>query len=135
MTANRRRDTGPEIALRRELFSRGLRYRVDHPIRCDEGRPIRPDVVFTRRMVAVFLDGCFWHGCPEHQVIPKANRTYWEPKLRRNVERDREVDRRLREAGWLVVRVWEHQPIAEACDAVIAALQAADSSGIASQCA
>lgn len=133
MLSNRRRDTRPELVLRRALFSRGLRFRVDYPICCDDGRPIRPDVVFTRRRVAVFLDGCFWHGCPEHQVIPKANRGYWEPKLRRNRERDRETDRRLIGAGWRVVRVWEHEPAAAACDAVIAALQAADSSGISSQ--
>lgn len=133
MTANRRRDTGPELALRRALHAMGLRYRVDHPVRCDEGRPIRPDIVFTRRRVAVFVDGCFWHRCPDHQVMPKANREYWEPKLRRNVERDRETDRRLGRAGWRVVRVWEHESAAAACDAVIAALQAADSSGISSQ--
>ncbi len=110
MRSNRRRDTGPEIALRRALFKRGLRYRVDHPIRCDEGRPIRPDIVFTRVKVAVFIDGCFWHGCPEHQVVPATNQDYWIPKLSRNRERDLEQAHSLRAAGWRVLRFWEHVP-------------------------
>lgn len=106
---NRRTDTKPEIALRSELHRRGLRFRKDHPIRVQGRRPIRPDVVFTRARVAVFVDGSFWHGCPEHQVVPKSNPDYWIPKLRRNVERDREVDAVLEDDGWTVLRAWEHE--------------------------
>ena len=83
MRANRRRDTGPELALRRELHRRGLRYRVDHaPI---AGLRCRADIVFTRARVAVFVDGCFWHACPEHGNIPTANREWWQAKLELNV--------------------------------------------------
>jgi DNA mismatch endonuclease, patch repair protein len=92
----------------------GLRFRKDHPVRPDAGRPIRVDVAFTRHRLAVFVDGCFWHGCLEHQHLPKSNTDYWLPKLARNVERDRETDRRLHEAGWAVLRHWEHVPAAEA---------------------
>ena len=106
---NRRSGTKPEIALSSGLHRLGLRFRRDYPIRVGSGRPIRPDIVFTRARVAVFVDGCFWHGCPEHQVIPKSNRDYWVPKLHRNTERDREVDEALTDAGWLVVRIWEHE--------------------------
>lgn len=128
MQGNRRRDTLPELALRRALFAKGLRYRVDFPIRVDSGRPIRADIAFTRAKVAVFVDGCFWHGCPEHQVIPARNRDYWEPKLRRNVERDRETDRRLSDAGWRVVRIWEHESPGEALECVVEAVGRASQS-------
>lgn len=111
---NRRTDTKPEVALRSELHRRGLRFRKDHPIRVEGRRPIRPDVVFTRARVAVFVDGCFWHGCPEHQVVPKSNPDYWIPKLRRNVERDREASAILAAAGWTVLRFWEHEDPAQA---------------------
>lgn len=107
MQANRSRDTGPEIAIRQRLHARGLRYRVDaRPL---EGLRRRADVVFRPAMVAVFVDGCFWHCCPSHGTIPATNADYWIPKLARNVERDRDTDRTLRSAGWRVVRVWEHQ--------------------------
>ncbi len=107
MQANRSRDTGPEIAIRQRLHARGLRYRVDaRPL---EGLRRRADVVFRLAMVAVFVDGCFWHCCPSHGTIPATNADYWIPKLARNVERDRDTDRILRAAGWTVVRVWEHQ--------------------------
>lgn len=115
---NRRRDTKPEIALRSALHRRGLRFRKDYPIRVEGRRPIRPDVVFTRAKVAVFVDGCFWHGCREHQVVPRSNPDYWVPKLRRNVERDRETDAALRAAGWIVVHVWEHEDVVEAVERV-----------------
>lgn len=108
MVANRRRDTGPELAVRRLLHSRGLRYRVDTaPL---TGIRARADIVFTRARIAVFIDGCFWHMCPEHFIMPKSNLEYWEPKLRRNVERDRIADELLREAGWRSLRYWEHEP-------------------------
>lgn len=121
---NRRTDTKPEVALRSELHRRGLRFRKDHPIRVEGRRPIRPDVVLTRARVAVFVDGCFWHGCPEHQVVPKSNPNYWIPKLRRNIERDREVDAALEDDGWTVLRFWEHEDPAQAAVTVALAVRA-----------
>lgn len=106
MRSNRRRDTSPELAVRRRLHAAGLRYRVDFaPL----GGRRRADIVFTRQHVAVFIDGCYWHGCPDHATFPKRNSDYWLPKLARNVERDRETDQSLREAGWTVLRFWEHE--------------------------
>lgn len=105
--ANRRTGTKPEMRLRSALYHRGHRFRKDHLLRAGVVR-VRTDVVFTRWMVAIFVDGCFWHGCPEHQRLPKPNRDYWVPKLAANVERDRRVDDALAEAGWAVVRIWEH---------------------------
>lgn len=110
MQANRRRDTAPEIQLRRELHRRGLRYRVDMPVRAG-GAKARPDLVFTRARVAVFVDGCFWHRCPEHGLEPRANSTYWKPKLAANVARDARNNADLAREGWLVVRVWEHEQV------------------------
>ena len=75
---------------------------------------MRPDIVFTRKRVVVFVDGCFWHGCPDHSRVPSANAGYWAPKLARNAERDREQAALLRAAGWQVVRVWEHEDVTEA---------------------
>lgn len=107
MLSNKRRDTTTELAVRRELFRRGLRYRVDFaPV---PGLRRRADIVFTRARVAVFIDGCFWHGCPVHATHPKQNAEYWGSKLAANVERDRDTDRRLSAAGWCVARFWEHE--------------------------
>lgn len=108
MRANRRRDTKPELALRSAAHAMGARYRVDYLIRVP-GLRVHPDLVFTRRRVAVFVDGCFWHRCPEHATNPRANADYWGPKLLRNVERDREVDSALAAEGWIVLRIWEHE--------------------------
>ena len=111
MRANRRRDTRPEKQVRSLLHARGRRFRVDYPIRIDGARPIRPDIVFTRRRLAVFIDGCYWHGCPEHgRRDGGANASYWRPKIARNQERDRGHTALLREAGWTVLRFWEHDP-------------------------
>lgn len=121
--ANRRTDTKPEVALRSELHRRGLRFRKDLLIRAG-GVRVRPDVVFTRRRVAVFVDGCFWHGCPLHGSIPKTNLDYWEPKLAANVRRDRRVDEALRDSGWSVLRVWEHEAIGDVADRVAALARA-----------
>ncbi|MFC5182270.1 very short patch repair endonuclease [Actinomadura harenae] len=118
MKANRRSDTKPEIALRRALHARGYRYRKDFRMDLSSGVRVRPDIVFTARKVAVFVDGCFWHVCPEHGREPTSNEWYWTPKLRRNVERDRVADVALRAAGWRVVRLWEHVSLSEAVDAV-----------------
>ena len=112
MRRNPRRDTKPEVALRSELHRMGLRFRKDLPIRTAE-RTVRPDVVFTRARLAVFVDGCFWHRCPLHGNVPRANTAYWVPKLERNVDRDRVVDAALATAGWTVLRAWEHDNVAE----------------------
>jgi len=107
MQAQRTRDTGPELAVRRLLHARGLRYRVDRPPL--PGLRRRADIVFGPARLAVYIDGCFWHGCPLHGTSPRANSDYWEPKLRRNRERDADTDRLLAAAGWTVLRAWEHE--------------------------
>lgn len=107
MQANRGRDTGPERMLRSALHRLGLRFRLHRPI--VPGVRRRPDVVFPSARVAVFVDGCFWHGCPRHGTQAKANAAFWTDKIATNRRRDVDTDRRLREAGWQVVRVWEHE--------------------------
>jgi len=124
MRANRRTDTKPELALRHALHRLGYRYRKDYRLDLDSGRRVRPDIAFTARKVAVFVDGCFWHACPEHGSKPRANEWYWGPKLIKNVERDRINDAALILAGWTVVRLWEHVPLDEAVTSVITALTA-----------
>lgn len=123
MQGNRRRDTRPEMRIRRALHALGYRYRVDRAPLPSLRR--RADIVFTRQRVAVFVDGCFWHRCPRHGTSPRSNAEYWQAKIARNVERDRETDADLRDSGWRVVRVWEHEPVGEAVDRVIAALSVA----------
>jgi DNA mismatch endonuclease (patch repair protein) len=108
MRANRKADTGPERRLRSEMHQLGLRYRVGVSLLAGAAR-VRPDVVFTRAAVVLFVDGCYWHSCPEHGTSPRSNAAYWLPKLARNVERDRDNDAALAAAGWRVVRVWEHE--------------------------
>lgn len=108
MRANPSRNTAPERKLRSLLHRSGRRYRVHLPIRVDQGRPIRADIAFTRIHFVVFIDGCFWHACPTHGSFPKANRTYWRPKLLENAKRDHRTNSRLRKAGWRVLRLWEH---------------------------
>lgn len=107
MQANKGRDTRPELALRRAVHGLGLRYRVS--VRPLPAVRRTADLVFTRAKVAIFLDGCFWHGCPEHHTKSATNAAYWAEKVRRNRERDAETDRLFGEAGWLVIRVWEHE--------------------------
>lgn len=116
MKATPRRDTSVEMAIRREIHSRGLRYRVDESL-----RPVtrgRPDIVFPTEKVAVFIDGCFWHGCPEHGSIPDSNSEWWEEKLQANVERDERHTEELEGAGWTVLRIWEHREVTEAADEI-----------------
>ncbi|CBG72741.1 conserved hypothetical protein [Streptomyces scabiei 87.22] len=118
MQAIRNRDTKPEQLIRRLVHAQGLRYRV-----C--ARPLpdlrrTADLVFRPVKVAVFIDGCYWHGCPEHYVPPKTNSGYWSEKVLRNMTRDRDTDERLKEAGWLVLRFWEHEP-SDLCANTIAA--------------
>lgn len=103
MSRIRGKDTRPEIALRTALWSLGLRYRLHYPI------PGRPDVVFPRQRLAVFVDGCFWHGCPKHSTKPKTNSAFWMDKLEKNVARDRRNEHDLVEQGWTFVQFWEHQ--------------------------
>jgi DNA mismatch endonuclease, patch repair protein len=124
MRANRRSDTKPELALRRALHALGFRYRKDYRLDL-AGARVRPDIAFTARRVAVFVDGCFWHCCPEHGTQPANNTWYWGPKLTRNVERDRAADAALVAADWQVVRVWEHETLEAAVARVVGTLQAA----------
>jgi DNA mismatch endonuclease (patch repair protein) len=103
------------MRLRSALFALGLRYRVDYPIRVAAGvRPIRPDIVFTRARIAIFVDGCFWHSCPKHGTAPVRNSRYWTVKLARNQARDRRYDALLKNSDWTVLRFWEHEDPADA---------------------
>ncbi|MCP2334562.1 very short patch repair endonuclease [Actinoalloteichus caeruleus] len=124
MRANRRRDTGPEIALRSLLHKAGLRYRVDV---CPLGTTRRrADIVFPRKRVAVFVDGCFWHGCPEHLRAARTNADAWAAKLEGNRVRDAETNRLLRDAGWSVIRVWEHEDPADAAERISRVVRAGE---------
>ena len=127
MRANRSAGTKPELALRRALFAAGLRYRVNLKVSVP-GRSVRPDVVFTRARVAVFVDGCFWHGCPSHGRMPSDPSGYWHKKIARNQERDSAVDQALRESGWQVIRLWEHTATEESVARVWAALKSGPTS-------
>jgi DNA mismatch endonuclease, patch repair protein len=121
MRGNRKRDTRPELTLRSALHRQGLRFRVQRRVAAG-GVIVRPDIVFVRTKTAVFVDGCFWHCCPQHGTSPRSNRWYWVPKLERNVRRDRFVDQELQLAGWSVIRVWEHDGPSAALATVVAAL-------------
>lgn len=121
MQANRRRDTKPEMAVRRLVFALGLRYRVD-------AKPIphlnrRADLVFKRAKLAVFIDGCYWHGCPDHGTISQTNPGYWGPKIHRNRERDADTDRRLADVGWVVIRAWEHESPTDVTSQILEAVR------------
>jgi DNA mismatch endonuclease (patch repair protein) len=107
MRAQRERDTGIERELRTRLHSRGYRYRLHQRLIPESRREV--DVVFPRARVALFVDGCFWHGCPEHGSWPKNNASFWREKIEANVRRDRDTDARLALAGWRVIRIWEHE--------------------------
>ena len=116
MQRQARRDTSAELAVRKLLHARGLRYRVD--VRPVPALRRRADIVFSRAKVAVFVDGCYWHGCPEHRAFPRTNSSYWAEKFARNQARDRDTDRQLLEAGWNVVRVWEHEDVTSVADRI-----------------
>jgi DNA mismatch endonuclease (patch repair protein) len=118
MSRIRGADTGPELALRRALWAAGHRYRLNSKLTG------RPDIVFPRQRVAVFVDGCFWHGCPEHAVKPKTNSDFWSRKLAGNIERDGRVNAGLENQGWRVVRIWEHEIEADVNSAVLKIAQA-----------
>lgn len=112
MAASKGKDTSPELLLRKALWAMGHRYRIGH------GLPGRPDLVFVSKRVAVFVDGCFWHRCPQHFRMPRSNRGYWEKKIARNESRDAAVSEQLAAKGWQVVRIWEHD-LRQEPDAVI----------------
>jgi DNA mismatch endonuclease (patch repair protein) len=123
MQLQRERDTRPEIELRRALHRRGLRYRVDLAV-VPGTRRRRVDIAFTKAKVAVFVDGCFWHGCPEHgQRHHQINSHYWPDKIAGNRARDLDTSERLRQAGWTVVRIWEHESADTGLGRVTAALK------------
>jgi DNA mismatch endonuclease, patch repair protein len=126
MRANRRRDTKPERLVRSLLHDRGLRFRVDMPIRVGSARPIKPDIVFTRAKLCCFVDGCWWHGCEQHgRRTTGSNSHYWEAKIARNMERDAEQEALLRSDGWSVIRFWEHEDPEDVATKIAAALAAA----------
>lgn len=122
MSRQRSRDTGPEIAVRRLLHARGVRYRVDVKLEAD--MRTRADLAWRGLKLAVFIDGCFWHGCPEHATRPAANRDWWAKKLDANIARDRRTDDTLRRRGWIVRRFWEHQSPEEIADELIDEIRA-----------
>lgn len=103
MSQIRGRDTKPEISLRKALWAAGLRYRLNYKL------PGRPDIVFPQLKAIIFVDGCFWHGCPIHSTRPATNVKFWRKKIKSNKRRDQEVNQRLNELGWLVMRIWEHE--------------------------
>jgi len=103
MSRIRGKNTKPELYLRKELWARGLRYRLKSNLIG------KPDIVFPGKHLAIFVDGCFWHGCPEHSQMPKSNQPFWTDKLTKNKLRDQTVNSLLREQGWIVLRFWEHE--------------------------
>lgn len=116
MSRTAQRDNRKEVALRSTLHARGLRFRIHSRVLEPSRRTI--DITFPAPRVAVFVDGCFWHGCPVHGTSPKNNAAWWRAKIDTNIARDRDTDRRLREAGWSVIRIWEHEDIEAAADRV-----------------
>jgi DNA mismatch endonuclease, patch repair protein len=116
MRVVRSRDTTAEINVRKALHAKGLRYSVDCAVLHDRRR--RADIAFRRLRIAVFVDGCFWHSCPRHSSQPKSNCEWWTKKLAANRRRDADTNRRLRRAGWLVIRIWEHEPPSRAADLI-----------------
>lgn len=122
MAVIRNKDTKPEVAIRRALHACGLRFRINAP-------PVRglrrtADIVFGPARVAVMVDGCFWHGCPDHYRPASVRSEFWQRKVEENQARDRDTDRKLTNAGWLVIRVWEHEPVAQAAMDISAAVKA-----------
>lgn len=121
MSVAKRKDTAPEVALRKELYLRGLRYRIGYPVPGQRRRTI--DVAFVGAKLAVFVDGCFWHGCPEHGTKPRSNSEWWRQKLAANAARDADTTAVLDALGWRVIRIWEHVPAEEAADLVATILR------------
>jgi DNA mismatch endonuclease, patch repair protein len=128
MQSNRSSDTAPELAIRRLLHARGLRYVVNARPERDIRRTA--DLVFRGSRIAVFVDGCFWHGCPKHYREPKSHVDYWRPKIGRNMSRDMETTAQLEEAGWIVLRFWSHELSASVAESVAAQVMAAKEDGV-----
>lgn len=126
MSKVRRTGTKPETEIRKLLHAKGLRFRVDKPVFRDKRR--RVDIAFGPTQVAVFVDGCFWHGCPDHMTWPKSNPEFWRTKIQSNIQRDRDTDQRLADMGWLSLRFWEHEDpkvVADSIERVVAARRTA----------
>lgn len=121
MARTAQRDNSAERSLRSEMHRRGLRYRIH--LKVLEGSRRTADVVFPRQRVVIFVDGCFWHGCPEHFTSPKNNAAWWHSKIAANVARDRDTDARLAAEGWTVIRIWEHEQVGEAVDRIEIAIR------------
>jgi DNA mismatch endonuclease (patch repair protein) len=119
MERQARRDTAAEISIRKRLFAAGYRYRVDYRL---PGTRRRADIAFPRRKLAIFVDGCFWHLCPDHMTWPKNNAAWWRRKLLANQRRDLETDALLQQAGWSALRIWEHEDAEAAARRITAAL-------------
>jgi DNA mismatch endonuclease (patch repair protein) len=118
MARQRTRDTAPEVAIRSAVHRLGLRYRIH--VRPEPGVRTVADLVFRRARVAVFIDGCFWHGCPIHGSWPASNSAWWRAKIERNIQRDRATDDALTTRGWQVIRIWEHDPPRQAAARIAA---------------
>ena len=103
MSRIRGRDTKPEVLLRKALWGLGFRYRLKNTL------PGKPDIVFPSRRVVIFVDGCFWHKCPQHFQVPSNNRDFWKEKINSNVQRDQKINEALKQLGWKVIRLWEHE--------------------------
>jgi DNA mismatch endonuclease (patch repair protein) len=103
MSKIRGKNTGPEIILRKALWANGVRYRLNYKI------PGKPDIILVKSKIAIFVDGCFWHGCPLHSNLPRTNRKFWKEKILKNKKRDQEINKTLSGIGWLVIRIWEHE--------------------------
>ncbi|WP_091764197.1 very short patch repair endonuclease [Blastococcus aurantiacus] len=125
MGAVKKRDNGPEMAVRRLLHAAGLRYRVAWPVPSQRRRTI--DIAFTRARLAVFVDGCFWHGCPLHATSPKANAAWWVDKISTNQARDADVTAQLKNMGWTVLRFWEHEKPEDVVSVIVNRLTSSDS--------
>ena len=96
------KNTKPEITIRQLIWKKGYRYRIGH------GLMGKPDMVFPSYNIAIFIDGCFWHGCPKHYRMPSSNVKYWKQKISQNKKRDRKINKQLKKEGWKIIRIWEH---------------------------
>ena len=118
------------MSLRRELHRRGLRFFVHRRVVAD--LRAEADVLFPRRKIAVFVDGCYWHGCPEHRTFSKTNEQFWLKKIEGNIERDARVSSTLTDRGWTLVRAWEHEPTSQIADRIVRLVRATPGGGTAS---
>lgn len=117
MAQQRSKDTAPEVAVRKALHARGVRFRID--VKLERDMRTRADIAWAGLKLAIFVDGCFWHSCPLHATRPKANAGWWDAKLAANVERDRRTEELLRARGWRVLRYWEHEHAGDVADDIL----------------